>query len=87
MENCFACGRPMRSGVPHLRRKVKTGEIVRRYRGRVSGVHQHFAVRVVCRKCAWRIDRDRFVKETLPQLLELGLALLVLLAALLSKLF
>lgn len=86
MPNCFRCGREVPSSRHQLRRKVKTGEWLRRTysKGKVSSVNVHFGLRVVCKTCARSIDREARKAELL-QFWELGLALVVLALLLLLK--
>lgn len=48
-----------------LRRKVQTGEWVRRSysRGKVEAVQKHFGRRIVCKGCARDMDRKALWKE------------------------
>lgn len=87
MPNCFVCGRPLKPGSRAPRRKVRTGEWLRRPRKDAppTSVNVHFGMRVVCPWCAGRIDREAARRE-LFQYAELGFAVLILLAALLSRL-
>ncbi len=58
MPNCYICGKPLNESRYRLRRRVKTGEWVRRdYRsGKPSSVQNRFGPRTVCQGCANRID-------------------------------
>ena len=80
MANCYICGRPLNESRYRLRRKVKTGEWIRRcYRiGKAVGVATRNGPRIVCKGCAKRIDwQDR--RSERMQWLQLGFWLLVLL--------
>ena len=87
MPNCFVCGSPLKPGSRNLRRKVRTGEWLRRSRRDAppTSVNVHFGMRVVCSWCARRIDREAARRELL-QYAELGVAALVFLALLISRL-
>ena len=67
MANCYVCGRPLKPGSRALRRKVRTGEWLRRSRKDAppTSVNVHFGMRVVCPWCARRIDRERARQELL----------------------
>lgn len=56
---CYLCGQRIVRG-RQLRRRVKTGEWVRRRyaQSRVSHVQTSFGMRIVCGWCARRIDRQ-----------------------------
>lgn len=58
MSHCYRCGRPLGAAEPRRRRKVATGGSVRTsyLKGRVRATADHFGMRVVCKKCARRID-------------------------------
>lgn len=86
MANCYRCGRYIEPAKFQLRRKVRTGEWLRRTyaKDRVTGVTQRFGMRVVCGYCASRIDREALRAEILQQW-EFAAALLVLFALLLSR--
>lgn len=73
MHHCFLCGRPIRPTAYVSRRKVRTGEWLRRaYRnGKVSSASTHFGKRVVCSGCAGRLDRQERLKHLLAYLPEL----------------
>jgi len=82
MPNCYVCGTYLEPARHQLRRKVRTGERLRRSylrdRFRPASLNVNFGFRVVCRRCAKRIDRERFLAE-LPQLIEFGAAVAFLL--------
>lgn len=58
MANCYQCGRKIEDG-RHIRRRVKTGEWLRkRYpQTSVSHVQTSYGMRIVCKWCARQIDR------------------------------
>lgn len=58
MANCYHCGQEIEDG-RQLRRRVKTGEWVRRRypKTSVSHVQTSFGMRLVCKWCARQIDR------------------------------
>jgi len=87
MSTCYRCGRPILPTEFKLRRKVQTGErIHRRYPNpNVSAVQTNYGIRVVCSSCARSIDRDTIRREWL-QWVELAIALIVLLTALVVRL-
>lgn len=86
MVHCYVCGRPVPEGAPRSRRKVRTGETVRKpARARFPVPTLRFGMRVVCPWCARRIDAERR-REELAQYAELGVALFVLALVLLSHL-
>ena len=68
----------------YKRRKVKTGEWVRRrYPKRtVSGLNVHFGLRIVCNKCAKQIDLE-YRRGELFEWLKILVALAVLFIVLL----
>lgn len=84
MNHCFLCGRPLKAGSALPRRKVRTGEWLRKtYRAKkVASVNVHFGVRIVCLRCAKRLDREAWIKEMKGHLPELLILLGVLLAIL-----
>ncbi|CAN5599292.1 hypothetical protein BH11ARM2_BH11ARM2_28840 [soil metagenome] len=86
MHNCLLCGRALKPASRHLRRKVRTGEWLRRKNkdSPPTSVNVHFGMRVVCPWCAKRIDRENARKELL-QYAELGVALLALLLVVLAR--
>ena len=59
MTHCYLCGCTMSAPEPKLRRRVKTGEWVRKSYGsdRVEAVQYHYGRRIVCRRCARYCDR------------------------------
>ena len=61
MANCYRCGSKIEDG-RQLRRRVKTGEWVRRRYPKISVSHVQtsFGMRVVCKWCASQIDRQEF---------------------------
>ncbi len=65
MANCFLCGRKIPLDVWQTRRKVKTGEWVRkRYQSpRINTIQAHYGMRIVCPLCARFLDRQRIVDE------------------------
>lgn len=59
MANCYRCGRAIEDDL-RIRRRVKTGEWVRRRypKSSVSHVQSTFGMRIVCKWCAGQIDRQ-----------------------------
>jgi len=86
MPNCFTCGKPLKPGSRTLRRKVRTGEWERRGRAATTpgSRNVHYGYRVVCPFCARRIDGESLRREAL-QYVELGVAVLLLLAAMVAR--
>ncbi len=85
MTHCYVCGRPVPEGAPKSRRKVRTGETVRRpARARFPVPTLRFGMRVVCPWCARRVDAERR-REEIVQYVELGIALLLLAVVLFSR--
>jgi predicted nucleic acid-binding Zn ribbon protein len=84
MNHCFLCGRPLKAGSTLARRKLRTGEWLRKsYRTKkVASVNVHYGERVVCRRCAARLDREARLKELNAYLPELVVILAMLLAIL-----
>lgn len=84
MSNCYRCGRRLPEVSLRRRRRIKTGEWVRRKypRKRVDSLNVHYGMRIVCPLCAREMDRLRAWEETKRNLLPI-LALLALLAVLL----
>lgn len=80
MANCYICGRPLNESRYRLRRRVKTGEWVRRdYRsGKPSSVQNRYGSRIVCQGCAKWIDA-RDLRGARWQWIQLLVALVVLL--------
>ena len=87
MSHCYRCGKPIPPESYQPRKKVRTGESLRRRKeDRPPGaVSAHFGMRVVCRRCAREIDRERRWREAV-QYVELGIALFVLAIVVLSRL-
>ncbi len=79
MANCYRCGRLLEADEGRPRRKVRTGEHTRtRYpNATLVSIQTHYGMRVVCRGCAKRIDRNLLRTENFK-----NLQVLVLLAAL-----
>ena len=88
MATCYRCGRPIPSTGFKLRRKVKTGETIRRRypNPNVSALQITYGIRLVCSSCARAIDREQARRELL-QYVELGIALAALLALVLFRYF
>jgi hypothetical protein len=86
MANCYICGNPIRDTRVRLRRKVKTGEWVRRRypKPRANELQTHFGMRVVCRACARRIDLEN-ERDTILSHLHVILALAALIVFLLLR--
>lgn len=83
MQHCYRCGREIK-GQTLLRRRVRTGEFVRRGygRNRVTGVSERYGMRIVCSFCAKSLD-DTSLRNILLANLPAGLALLFLILGLL----
>lgn len=79
MANCYICGRPLNESRYRLRRRVKTGEWVRRdYRsGRPASVQNRYGARIVCQGCAKWIDA-RDMRSAQRQWIQIGAFLIVL---------
>lgn len=86
MANCYHCGRPLNESRYRLRRRVKTGEWVRRdYRsGKPSSVQNRYGSRIVCQGCAKWIDA-RDLRGARWQWIQLALALTLLAGLLLVR--
>lgn len=85
MNHCYVCGRPVPTGAPKSRRRVRTGETLRKAaRARFPVSTLRFGMRVVCPWCRRRIDAERR-REELVQYAELGIALLLLVVVLLAR--
>ncbi len=82
MAHCFRCGTPIPSDRPHLRRKVNTGEWVRRDPRASSGwtVRQRLSSRIVCATCARHMD-GREAREARIWAAKLATALVAILLA------
>jgi hypothetical protein len=66
-----------------MRRRIKTSEDVRKkFPGGLQVVRAHFGFRVVCSRCANRLDLEA-MKIDLTELLKIGAILIILLIALL----
>lgn len=83
MPNCFRCGRPLKDTKTRLRRKVRTGEWIRRGYGKsgVNAVQQHYGMRIVCAGCAAWIDTLE-QKDARRQWIQIALGTSVLFALL-----
>jgi hypothetical protein len=79
MAYCYQCGRYLPPRRHQERRKVKTGESVRRYpvTFRRSATNLHYGMRVVCPSCARRLDRHFRLGE-LWGWLQVAIAILLL---------
>jgi len=88
MSNCYRCGKRIDPKERVLRRKVRTGEWVRRDYGkrRVQSVQNHFGMRIVCKQCARALDFSERRIEFLGHA-QLAVALLVLFGLILYRLF
>ena len=87
MPNCFLCGTPIPAPGPYVRRKVQTGEWARHRKypkPTTLAVSTRFGFRIVCQKCARRIDLA-LTRRDWVQLAELILALIVLAVVLIAK--
>jgi len=63
MPTCYLCGQSIRSLAAGFRRKVRTGEYV--YRSRSKAVRTSYGLRVLCSRCAKRIDAQDLRQEFL----------------------
>ena len=83
MATCYRCGRPIPSTEFKLRRRVKTGEWIRRRypNPSISSLHIHYGIRLVCSSCARAIDFEA-VRREMVKYVELGIALTFLAIAL-----
>ncbi|MBS1703679.1 MAG: hypothetical protein JST12_18595 [Armatimonadetes bacterium] len=79
MAHCYLCGSELPSHVHHVRRKVKTGEHVRkRYpRSGISATQSSYGMRIVCKRCARFLDRQDLKRDLMREWL-VGLALIIL---------
>lgn len=80
MATCYRCGRIIDPSHKKLRRKVKTGEWIRKAysTNRVGSVRTAYGPRIVCQHCANAIDLQQDRAGTF-WLIQLGLWLCVLL--------
>ena len=78
MVHCYRCGMEI-EGKNYKRRKVKTGEWIRRRypRKTVAALNVHYGLRIVCNRCARQIDLD-YRRGELMEWLKIAAALLVL---------
>jgi predicted nucleic acid-binding Zn ribbon protein len=88
MATCYRCGQPIPSTEFKLRRKVKTGESIRRRypNPNVSAIQTTYGIRLVCSDCAKSIDWEERQREW-KQYVQLVIALLVLIGLLIAKAF
>jgi len=88
MSQCYRCGKSIPPSRYQLRRKVKTGEWLRRNyaKDKVSSVNVHYGIRIVCKSCARSIDAEARRLELLKNW-ELGIALFVLLVLICMRIF
>lgn len=84
MANCYICGRPLNESRYRLRRRVKTGEWIRRdYRSeKPSSVQNRYGSRIVCQGCAKWIDAHDF-RSARWEWIQIGLVVGLLLILLL----
>lgn len=87
MANCFRCGRVIDDSKVRLRRRVKTGEWIRRgyASNTVAATQTHYGMRVVCKWCAKQIDIEdtkREIKGHKEVLIAIGILFLVMALAL-----
>ncbi|MBS1722996.1 MAG: hypothetical protein JSS66_08600 [Armatimonadetes bacterium] len=83
MATCYRCGRKIEDR-RQLRRRVKTGEWVRRRYPKTSVSHTqaHFGMRIVCKWCAGQIDRSE-LRQRLHSDIAVLVALVLLVIAML----
>ncbi len=86
MATCYRCGRPIPSTEFKVRRRVQTGEWIRRRypHPQINAFQIHYGIRVVCSQCARAIDWETAKREYLMWL-ELCGAIALLAAALFSR--
>ncbi len=89
MPNCYLCGRKISNDTRLIRRKVKTGEYVRkRYTPyRLSAIQSSFGMRIVCKSCASFLDKQAFRSELLSHVWVLAALVLFVLLFLAPGLF
>lgn len=76
---CYRCGRPVFDMKPHKRRRVRTGEVERRWRpaARPHRFETRYGYRIVCGRCARILDNE-FYRRSLGEALSILAALLAL---------
>lgn len=86
--HCYLCGSALDPEKRHLRRKVRTGEWLRRSYPSKKPVSTQFhaGFRVVCGRCARRIDLEECRKDRLMWL-EFAAAVIFLAAMVISSVF
>lgn len=79
MANCYLCGRPLNESRTRLRRRVKTGEWIRRSKrsGWADSVATRYGPRIVCLGCAHRLDARDF-RSARWQWIQVGALMIVL---------
>lgn len=82
MAHCYFCGRQIKDKSQQLRRKVKTGEWVRKRfpKPRAHEVQTHYGMRIVCKNCAGYVDRLSTKHQLLGALQTLVLTALLTIA-------
>ena len=87
MAHCFRCGTTIPADERQPRRRVQTGEWVRRDQRSSYGwtVKRRMGMRIVCRRCAGIIDRMER-EDTRVWALKLSAAVVVLVVALAARL-
>ena len=86
MANCYLCGRPLNESRTRHRRRVKTGDWIRRdYKtGKAVSTQYRYGSRIVCLGCAKQIDAQD-VRSERWRWIQLTLSLIVLFAVLLAR--
>lgn len=77
MASCYRCGKRIKEGYSP-RRRVRTGGFERRNYGKHAHLVQtHYGFRIVCRRCALRLDVQEMRKLTIGHI-QVLIALIVL---------
>lgn len=86
MAHCYLCGRQIIETKQQARRRVQTGEWIRRRypKPRAHEVQTHYGMRIVCRSCAKRLDRQQLRDAALGNLIVF-VALAILFALLIVQ--
>lgn len=79
MANCYLCGRQLNESRTRLRRRVKTGDWIRRdYRtGKPVATQYRYGSRIVCLGCSKRLDARNISSERW-QWIQLATAIFIL---------
>lgn len=78
--HCYLCGRAIPSDSAHIRRRVRTGDRSRSSygSGKVVSAQTSYGMRVVCRRCATFLDRERTQREVIKHLVAVSFLIVVL---------